>query len=138
MTTSPENVGNGRVRARNEHMADDHARVTSPPPNPRTEAASVGEVVDYVKRYAKQETLGPLRGAGRWIAMGAAGAVLLGLGLCLILLGLLRLLQSETDMGTSEYWSWAPYGIVFVVGALLAALAVMRVDKTYLDKKDKQ
>ena len=113
-------------------MADD-----TPRPSNRREGASVGEVIDYVKTYAKQETLGPLRGAGQWIAMGAAGAVALGIGLCLVLLGLLRLLQTETGMDTSEYWSWAPYGIVFLVGALFAGLTVMRVNKTYLDKKDK-
>jgi predicted cobalt transporter CbtA len=103
----------------------------------RQEPATISEVIDYVKTYAKQETIGPLRGAGRWIGVGAAGATALGIGLCLLLLGLLRLLQTETGMDTSEYWSWAPYGIVFVVGALFTVLAVLRVNKTYLDKKDK-
>lgn len=106
-------------------------------PPRRQDPATVGEVIDYVKTYAKQETIGPLRGAGRWIGVGAAGATALGIGLCLLLLGLLRLLQTETGMDTSEYWSWAPYGIVFVVGAIFTLLAVLRVNKTYLDKKDK-
>ena len=39
--------------------------------------ASVGEVVDLVTAYAKQETLGPLKGAGKWLAMGAIGAALM-------------------------------------------------------------
>ena len=104
---------------------------------PRPEEASVGEVVDFVKTYAKQETVGPLKGAGRWIGYGAAGAVALGLGLSLILLGLLRVLQVETDFGTSEYWSWVPYLIVLVACGLLIGLAVLRINKTYLDKGDK-
>ena len=69
---------------------------TQNPASRRRRAHDVGgEVVEFVKTYAKQETVGPLRGAGRWIAFGAAGAICLGLGLSLLLLGLLRLLQAE-------------------------------------------
>ena len=49
----------------------------------RTGASSsteLSDVVELVKSYARQETLGPLRGAGRWIAFGLAGALFLGLG----------------------------------------------------------
>lgn len=35
----------------------------------RRESAGVSDVVDLVKEYAKQETLGPLKGAGRWLAL---------------------------------------------------------------------
>lgn len=119
-------------------MADDTTRPATPPPAAKVEGASVGEVVDYVKRYAKQETLGPLKGAGTWIAMGAAAAVSLGIGICILLLGLLRVLQVETDLGTSEWWSWVPYLIVIVVGALITAIVVSRINKTYLDPKDKR
>ena len=45
-------------------MADDTPRTVS-----KQEQASVGEVIDFVKTYARQETVGPLKGAGRWIAM---------------------------------------------------------------------
>ena len=105
-------------------------------PSRRQEPATVSEVIEYITTYAKQETIGPLRGAGRWIGMGAAGALGLGVGLCILLLGLLRLLQTETGFDTSKYWSWVPYLIVFVVGALFALLAVLQVNKTYLDKED--
>ena len=54
----------------------------------RLEGASIGEVVEFVKTYAKQETIGPLRGASRWIGFGAAGAIFLGVGLSFLLLGL--------------------------------------------------
>ncbi|MEL6893357.1 MAG: hypothetical protein AAFP84_17325, partial [Actinomycetota bacterium] len=57
--------------------------------------ASLGEVIEYVKSYAKQETIGPLKGAGRWLAFGAAGAFALGLGLMIVLLGVLRAAQVE-------------------------------------------
>ena len=37
----------------------------------RRERAGVGDVIDVVKEYARQETLGPLKGAGRWLALGS-------------------------------------------------------------------
>ena len=104
----------------------------------RQEAASVNDVVEYVKAYAKQETVGPLKGAGQWIGFGAAGAISLAIGFSLLLLGLLRLLQTETDLGGSRYWSWVPYLIVLVVCILLIALAVLQINKTYLDKEDQR
>ncbi len=59
--------------------------------------ASLGDVVDYVKAYAKQETVGPLKGAGRWLGFGAGAAFAMGLGLVIVLLGVLRLIQAEFD-----------------------------------------
>jgi hypothetical protein len=66
---------------------------TKPPR--KNDDASLGEVIEFVKTYAKQETLGPLKGAGSWLAYGAAGAFALGIGLLMMLLGVLRLLQAE-------------------------------------------
>ena len=37
---------------------------------------SIPELIEFVRAYVKQETLDPLRGVGRWIAFGAAGAFL--------------------------------------------------------------
>ncbi|MBI5090081.1 MAG: hypothetical protein HZB15_14795, partial [Actinobacteria bacterium] len=42
---------------------EDRATSTSKP-------GQIGEVIELVKDYARQETLGPLRGAGRWLAAG--------------------------------------------------------------------
>ena len=61
-------------------------RVTAPTdraPRPADDDADrrLGEVVELVKTYAKQETLGPLKGAGRWLASAPPARVLLGLGL---------------------------------------------------------
>lgn len=108
----------------------------TPPPSTRRESASVGEVVEFVKTYAKQETLGPLKGAGRWIGFGAAAAIALGLGLSLMLLGLLRLLQSEWDGVADGGSSWLPYLIVLVVAVLLLVLTILRINKTYLSKQN--
>ena len=47
--------------------------------------------------------------------MGAAGAVLLGLGLSLVLLGLLRLIQTEWERAATGSLSWLPYLIVLLL-----------------------
>lgn len=94
----------------------------------------MGEVVDLVKDYARQETLGPLKGAGRWLALGAVGSVFLGLGLMLILLGVLRLLQTEVDAFDGS-WSFVPYVIVLVLCLVFAAMALSRVKKATLGKE---
>lgn len=101
---------------------------------PELDDPSIGEVVDLVKTYAKQETIGPLKGAGRWIAFGAAGAVCLGLGLSLLLLGLLRLLQSEWGWAQTQGRSWLPYLIVLVACVALLAITLTRIPKKFLNK----
>jgi hypothetical protein len=110
---------------------------STPPPRRDDEATSIGGVIDLVKAYAQQETIGPLKGAGRWLAMGAAGAALLGVGLSYVLLGLLRLIQTEWDWAASGSWSWLAYLLVFVVCVLLIVLTVSRINKDRLNKEPK-
>jgi hypothetical protein len=77
--------------------------------------------------YAKQQTIDPLKGLGRFLAFGLAGAVSLGIGTILLALALLRALQTETGSTFTGNLSWIPYLIVVVVGAALIALAISRV-----------
>ena len=102
----------------------------------KRDSASIGEVVDLVKDYAKQETLGPLKGAGRWLALGAIGSVLLGLGLVIVLLSLLRLLQTEVSAFDGAF-SWVPYLVVLVVSIVWIVIALSRVRKATLGKEPK-
>ena len=97
--------------------------------------ASIGDVVEVVKDYAEQELVGPLRGAWRWLALGTAGAVALGVGLSLMTLGLLRLLQSEWERSATGRLSWLSYLIVLVVVAALIVLTVSRIGKKSLSKE---
>jgi hypothetical protein len=80
------------------------------------------ELRDLIVAYARQETINPIKSLGRYILFGLAGALLLGLGVVLLGVGVLRLLQTETGSTFRGDWSWAPYGIVFV--ALLAGGAI--------------
>ena len=107
-------------------------------PRPRRDQpASFAEVVQLVRDYAEQETLGPLKGAGRWLGMGVIGALLLGLGLTILLLGLLRLIQTEWDAVATGGLSWIPYLIVLVVCLLLLILIVTRINRDSLNKESK-
>jgi hypothetical protein len=96
---------------------------------------SIVELIELVKTYARQETLGPLRGAGRWLALGTAAAVVLGLGLTLLMLGLLRLLQTEWERSATGRLSWLSYLIVLVVVVGLLVLTISRISKKSLNKE---
>ena len=95
-------------------MADE-----SPRSPVRQEQVSIGEVIETVTTYAKQETVEPLKRAGRYVGFGAAGGLLTGLGVSLLLLGLLRFVQSEWSRAASGRLSWLAYLI-----ALFAALVL--------------
>jgi hypothetical protein len=103
----------------------------------RAEEASVGEVIEFVKAYAKQETLGPLKGAGRWLGFGAAAALSLGVGLVLVLIGVLRLVQTEWDRSATGSLSWLAYLITLVVTVLLLVVTILRIKKSTLNKEPK-
>lgn len=84
---------------------------------------TIRELKDLVVQYAKQETVEPLRGLGRYVGFGIGGAALLGAGLAMLALGMLRALQTETDDTFTGTWSWAPYAIVVATLLVLAGLS---------------
>jgi hypothetical protein len=105
-------------------------------PKTKTEPGQIGDVIELVKDYARQETVGPLRGAGRWLAFGVAGAVLLGFGSVLIVLGVLRMIQNEFAPTFSGRWfSLLPYLIALVLSLAVIGLAVSRIGKPSLHPK---
>jgi hypothetical protein len=87
------------------------------------------ELWALTKDYARQETVDPLKGIGRYLVYGAAGAVLIGFGVVLLMLAGLRALQTQTGSALDGNLSWLPYVIVLVVAAGLAALAASRITK---------
>ena len=90
------------------------------------------EMFDLVKAYAKQETLDPLKGAGRWLGLGLAGSVLLVIGSLELILALLRALQTETGSALTGNLSWLPYLITVVAAGLLSGLLAMRINRRSL------
>jgi len=98
---------------------------------------SVPELIEFVRAYVKQETVDPLRGVGRWIAYGAAGAFCLGLGLVIVLLGVLRLVEEEWPRSSSGSLSWVAYLITLLVAVGMLVVTLLRIKKSTLNKEPK-
>jgi len=96
--------------------------------NGKRESDDIGSLVrdigTLVVGYVKQETVDPIRGLGRFLAFGAAGVVVGGLGIVLLVLGGIRLLQEETGDAFSGHLSFLPYVIALVVCGAAAGLAL--------------
>lgn len=106
--------------------------------NQANNTGQIAQTFQLVKDYARQETLGPLRGAGRWLAFGAAGALFLGLGSAFIVLGVLRLVQAEFAPTFRGRWmSLLPYAIALLIAVLIIAVAISRISKTSLNKEQR-
>ncbi len=97
--------------------------------SPKSIPQVASELWELSTAYAKQETIDPLKGLGRFLGYGVGGAILLGLGSVLLLLAGLRALQTETDTTFTGNLSWIPYLIVTAVALVLSALVVWRVVK---------
>jgi hypothetical protein len=82
--------------------------------------AAAGETFTLLRRYLIQETFGPLKGILRSLAFGLAGALLLGVGAIVLLLAVLRVLQTETGSAFAGTWSFAPF-LITALTALVAA-----------------
>jgi hypothetical protein len=87
-------------------------------------ATHVTELYELVLAYARQETLDPVKSLGRFVGFGVAGALLLGLGVVIMLLGGLRALQTTTSTTFQGNWSWAPYGIAAAGCMVIIGLAM--------------
>jgi hypothetical protein len=89
---------------------------------------TIRELRELVVAYAKQETVEPLKGIGRYAGFGIAGGLLLGIGYIFIAIGALRLLKGWGPPDARHFegnMSWAPYAIVVVGSFLIAGLVWM-------------
>lgn len=93
----------------------------------------VSELYDLVVKYAKQEAIDPIRGAGRWLGFGLFAAVMISIGVVIGSLGVLRLVQT-TALGSSNAWSWLCYLITVVVCVVIGYLATSRIKRGTLEK----
>lgn len=96
-------------------------------PNDKSIPNLATELWDLVRAYAKQETIVPAKGLGRFVTFGVAGSVLLGLGTVLLVLAVLRVLQDETGAFFDGNWSWAPYVITLIICAAVIGGALSAV-----------
>jgi TRAP-type C4-dicarboxylate transport system permease small subunit len=109
-------------------------RSTNEPQKKRSRPASIDAVIDALTSYVKGQLLRPLSGAGRWLLFGIVGGVLVGAGVVFMLLGLLRLLQTEfSGISTADSrLSWLPYFIVLVIGVGVLIVTLQRINRTEL------
>ena len=87
------------------------------------------ELWDLIREYAKQQTLEPLKGIGRYLAFGVAGAVLVGIGVVELVLALLRALQTQTGTRFHGNWSWTPYLLTLVACGIVIGLLLSGMSK---------
>ena len=90
------------------------------------------EVFDLVKRYAQQETIDPLKPAGRWIGFGLAGSLLLMIGGIELTLAFLRAIQEEAGSTFEGNLSWLPYLFTLLAVAVVLGLLGWRITKKTL------
>jgi hypothetical protein len=96
----------------------------------------IGELWRLVLAYFRQETVEPVRNLGRFVAFGVAGSIVLGLGLGLLILAVLRFFQTETGSTFTGHLSWVPYVIMLVVSLVLAGAAMAGWSRTRPDSKE--
>ena len=104
------------------------------PRTPRGSVDQVGDLFDSVKQYARQETLEPIKGAVRWVAVGTLAALCLGLALVFTALGILRLSQDLGGTTLDGSWSFLHYFITLGIVAILVAVTFSRVSRRSLAK----
>ena len=69
------------------------------------------------------------------IWFGLLGSLLVGAGCCFLVLGVLRLVQTEfADVMAGRWMSLVPYAVALVVSLVVAALALSRVNTTPLQR----
>lgn len=90
---------------------------------------ALGNTIQMVKDYARQETLGPLRGWARYLAFGSAGAVVLGIGLVIVAVGVLRLLQTETSAFSGPATSIVAYLITLAACVVVIVLVGWQISR---------
>jgi hypothetical protein len=84
---------------------------------------TIKELRDLVVAYAKQETIEPLKGLGRYLGYGVGGAVLLGFGVFFLSMAVLRVLQTQTGDAFADWRSFLPYLIVVILLLVCAFVA---------------
>ncbi|MDA8080930.1 MAG: hypothetical protein M0Z96_04885 [Actinomycetota bacterium] len=98
--------------------------------NSKAKAKShASEFIELLIGYVKQETVGPIKRLGRYVLFGVAGSILVSIGVVLLVVGLLRLLQSETGTAFTGNLSWLPYVFALLFGLIIVAASVLGVVK---------
>jgi hypothetical protein len=94
----------------------------------------VSDLVSTLKAYARQETVEPIKGAARWVAVGTIASLCLGLAMIFLLMAILRLSQDLGGTVLDGSWSFVHYFITLAVAAVLVVLTFSRISQRSLSK----
>ena len=101
---------------------------------PKSFQETLRELWTLLTTYARQETLGPFQSLGKRIGFGLAGSLLVALGWFLMVLAVVRFLQTHVLPGflgtTFLVHDWGVYLLAVVLLALGMYLAFRRARKT--------
>lgn len=92
----------------------------------------VSDVVETVKEYARQETVEPIKGAARWVAVGTVASLSLGVSM---IYGSLAILRVSQDLGGSVLdgsWSFVHYLVTVAILGVIVKVAVSRIGRSSL------
>lgn len=98
---------------------------------PKTWQQTLQELWELLREYARQETVGPLKSLGARVGKGLAGSVLVTLGYFLIVLGVMRVLQTHVAFTIDH--NWLPYLVAVLMIGLLMAVAYKKMTKSELE-----
>ncbi|MDG2112603.1 MAG: hypothetical protein P8N02_08335 [Actinomycetota bacterium] len=91
-------------------------------------SAEVKDVVETLRNYAKQETVGPLKGLGRYLGRGIPGAVCMALAVFFLVMAGLRALQTQLTAFDGTF-SFVPYLAAMAVLAVVIVLAGVGISR---------
>lgn len=97
-------------------------------------ASQFGDLKDLLVRYAKQETVDPIKGLGRFVGYGIGAMLLIGIGAIELTIALLRLLQTETGSPLTGNWSWVPYLVTLLVASGVVYASIKAIGRTSVKK----
>ncbi len=101
-----------------------------------TPEGQLAQTVQLMKDYARQELRDPLGNTGRWILWGLIGAICIGLGTAFLVLGVLRLVQTEWPETFQGRWmNLLPYLCGLAFAGIVVGLAARRINKSPLTKE---
>lgn len=91
----------------------------------------LADTLDLTVAYVREETVGPLRGALRWLGVGLAASVVVVIGTVMTVLGVLRLTQDLlSELGPA--WSAVPYLVASAASIAWTVLVLSRIDRDRL------
>ena len=70
-----------------------------------------------------------MKGLGKFVGFGLGAALLGSIGIIVLLLGVLRVLQTETGNHLTGSLTWVPYLVTLFIAVVLISLALLGINR---------